>query len=91
LLVGKICIHNFLKKGPKTAIFIEAKSGQFYFFYDQIQVARIVHLAYYNMCQFCTMIPISLFITKIQNLKWGCKTFFRVLYMFVEFVSWIYL
>jgi hypothetical protein len=26
------------------------------------------------------MIPISLFITKIQNLKWGCKTFWRVLY-----------
>ena len=27
------------------------------------------------------MIPISLFITKIQNLKWGCKTFWRVLYI----------
>jgi hypothetical protein len=39
-----------------------------------------VHLAYYNMCEFCTMISISLFITKIQNLKWGCKTFWRVLY-----------
>jgi hypothetical protein len=33
------------------------------------------------MCEFCTMIPISLFITKIQNLKWGCKTFWRVLYV----------
>jgi hypothetical protein len=32
------------------------------------------------MCEFCTIIPISLFITKIQNLKWGCKTFWRVLY-----------
>jgi hypothetical protein len=70
-----------LKKGPKTAIFIEAKSGQFFYFYDQIQVTRIVHLAYYNMCEFCILIPISLFITKIQNLKWGCKTFFRVLYI----------
>jgi hypothetical protein len=69
LLAGKICIHNFLKKGPKIAIFIEAKSGQSLFFYDQIQVAHIVHLAYYNMCEFCTIIPISLFITKIQNLK----------------------
>jgi hypothetical protein len=69
-----MCIYIFLKKGPKTAIFIEAKSGQFFYFYDQIQVTRIVHLAYYNMCEFCTMIPISLFITKIQNLKWGCKT-----------------
>jgi hypothetical protein len=39
-----------------------------------------VHLAFYNMCEFCTMIPISLFITKIQNLKWGCKTLWRVLY-----------
>jgi hypothetical protein len=68
------------KKGPKIAIFIEAKSGQFFNFYDQIQVTRIVHLAYYNMCEFCTIIPISLFITKIQNLKWGCKTFWRVLY-----------
>jgi hypothetical protein len=29
LLVGKICIHIFLKKGPKIAIFIEAKSVQF--------------------------------------------------------------
>jgi CHAT domain-containing protein len=26
------------------------------------------------------MIPISLFITKIQNLKWGCMTSWRVLY-----------
>jgi hypothetical protein len=43
----------FLKKGPKTAIFIEAKSGQFFYFYDQIQVTRTVHLAYYNMCEFC--------------------------------------
>jgi hypothetical protein len=32
LLVGKICVHIFLKKGPKIAIFIEAKSGQFLFF-----------------------------------------------------------
>jgi hypothetical protein len=40
-----------------------------------------MHLAYYNMCEFCTMIPISLFITKIQNLKWGCKTSWRILYM----------
>jgi hypothetical protein len=39
-----------------------------------------VQLAYYNMCEFCTMIPISLFITKIQNLKWGCKNFWRLLY-----------
>jgi hypothetical protein len=39
-----------------------------------------VHLAYYNVCEFCTIIHISLFITKIQNLKWGCKTFWRVLY-----------
>jgi hypothetical protein len=81
LLVGKICVHIFLKKGPKTAIFIEAKSGQIFFFYDQIQVTHIVHLAYYNMSKFCTMIPISLFITKIQNLKWSCKTSWRVLYL----------
>jgi hypothetical protein len=27
------------------------------------------------MCEFCTMIPISLFITKIQNLKWGLQDF----------------
>jgi hypothetical protein len=53
----------------KTTIFIEAKSGQFFYFYDQIQVTQIVHLTYYNMYEFCTMIPISLFITKIQNLK----------------------
>jgi hypothetical protein len=36
------------------------------------------------MCEFCTMIPISLFITKIQNLKWGCKTFWRALYNIAE-------
>jgi hypothetical protein len=75
LLVGKICVHISLKKCPKTAIFIEPKSGQILFIYDQIQVTRIVHRAYYNMCEFCTMITISLFITKIQNLKWSCKTF----------------
>jgi hypothetical protein len=75
--------YFFEKKGPKTATFIEAKSGQILFFNDQIKVTRIVHLAYYNMCEFYTMIPISLFITKIQNLKWGCKTFWRVLY-----ISW---
>jgi hypothetical protein len=74
LLVGKICIHISLKKGPKTAIFIEAKSGQFFNFYDQIQVTRIVHLTYYNMCEFCTMIPISLFITKIARLSGGYCT-----------------
>jgi hypothetical protein len=76
----------FLKKDPKFAIFIEAKSGQILFFYDQIQETRIVHLAYYNMCEFCTMIPISLSITKIQNLKWDCKTFWRVLYKPIFFV-----
>jgi hypothetical protein len=47
---------------------MKAKSGQLFYFYGQIQVTCIVHLAYY-MCEFCTMIPISLFITKIQNLK----------------------
>jgi hypothetical protein len=71
----------FFEKRPQIAYFIEPKSGQFFNFYDQIQVTRIVHLAYHNMCEFCTMIPISLFITKIQNLKWGCKTLWRVLYI----------
>jgi hypothetical protein len=40
-----------------------------------------LNFAYYNMSKFCTMIPISLFITKIQNLKWSCKTSWRVLYL----------
>jgi hypothetical protein len=34
-----------------------------------------VHLAYYNMCEFCTMIPISLFITKIQKFEVGLQDF----------------
>jgi hypothetical protein len=32
LLVGKICVHIFLKKGPKIAIFIETKSNQLFSF-----------------------------------------------------------
>jgi hypothetical protein len=76
-----MCIHIFLKTDSTTATFIETKSGQIFYFYDQIQVTRIMHLAYYKMFGFCTMIPISLFITKIQNLKWGCNTFWRVLYI----------
>jgi hypothetical protein len=32
------------------------------------------------MCELGTPIPIPLIITKIQNLKWNCKTLWRVLY-----------
>jgi hypothetical protein len=45
-------MHPYLFfKGPKIAIFIEAKSGQFLNFYDHIQVTRTLHTTCVNFAQ----------------------------------------